>query len=73
MVLSIWIQPCYAGKPVSVLPRVISVDKFNHGATGLVIVLRITFKNKTQPIDWLSYSRWSRRNCRTYSNCRCAS
>ena len=29
---------------------VVSVDKFNHGPAGLVIVLPITSKNKNQPI-----------------------
>ena len=50
-VWSINLDPTVGREQAGVRPAlVISVDKFNHGPAGLVIVLPITSKNKNQPI-----------------------
>ena len=44
-------DPILGREPAGTRPAlVLSVDKFNHGPAGLVVVLPITSKNKGQPL-----------------------
>ena|SRR5271165_2874293 len=50
-VWSINFDPTVGHEQAGIRPAlVVSVDKFNHGPAGLVVVLPITSKNKNQPI-----------------------
>jgi len=48
---SVTLDPVVAREQAGIRPALIlSVDKFNHGPSGLVVVLPVTSKNKSQPI-----------------------
>lgn len=48
---SINLNPTVGSEQAGIRPAlVVSVDKFNHGPAGLVVVLPITSKDKNQPI-----------------------
>jgi mRNA interferase MazF len=50
-VWSINLDPTVGGEHAGTRPAlVVSVDKFNHGPAGLVVVLPITSKDKDQPL-----------------------